>query len=286
MAGMKLSLNVPTPLEFFSALVHADEEFSLLEAAASLGQDEYPELSVQQVLDEVDQLQIRLKRRLPADAGALQKLRILNQFLYRDLGFAGNLNHYSDPDNSYPHVVLKTRLAIPVSMAVIWLELAQGLGLKASGISFPGHFLVKVHLAEGQVVLDPLNGQSLSRDDLMQRLELYYSSDDLMGQAELPLGRVLQAASPREIIARMLRNLKEIHSVQNDWARLLAVQDRLLVLLPQAWHEYRDRGLAHVHAGHAGHALEDFETYLANAGEVPDRVQISGQAARLRQAMH
>ena len=129
---MNLSLKVPTPLEYFSSLVHNDADFPLLEAAISLGQDEYPDMNVQSVLSEVDQLMGRLHRRLPADAGPLHKLRILNQFVYRDLGFAGNFNHFSDPDNSYIHVVLSKRLAIPISMAVIWLELAQGLDLKCS----------------------------------------------------------------------------------------------------------------------------------------------------------
>lgn len=286
MSVMNLSLNVPTPLEYFASLVHTDADFALLEAAISLAQDEYPDLSVQQVLGEVDQLMARLLRRLPDDAGPLQKLRVLNQFVYRDLNFAGNFNHYTDPDNSYVHVVLRTRLAIPVSLAVIWLELAQGLGLKARGVAFPGHFLVKVNLTEGQVVIDPLTGQSLSREELAERLEPYRSDDGLAQHQEMPLGLYLQAAAPREIIARMLRNLKEIHAALEDWPRLIAVQDRLIILLPQNWPEYRDRGLAHAEAGHAGHALEDLETYLANAGMVSDRAAIVARAAELRRALH
>ncbi|MBB1075719.1 tetratricopeptide repeat protein [Rhodoferax sp. 4810] len=283
---MNLSLNVPTPLEYFASLVHTDAEFALLEAAVSLAQDEYPDISVQQVLGEVDQLLARLHRRLPADAGPLQKLRALNQFVYRDLNFAGNFNNYSDPDNSYVHVVLRTRLAIPISMAVIWLELAQGIGLKARGVSFPGHFMVKVNLSEGQVVIDPLSGQSLSREELAERVEPYRSLASLVDEQEVPLGLYLQAAKPRDIIARMLHNLKEIHAAQEDWHRLITVQDRLIVLMPQAWPEYRDRGLAHAEAGHPGHALEDLETYLANAGVTSDRPAIAARAAELRRATH
>ena len=286
MTFMNLSLNVPTPLEYFASLVHSDSDFALLEAAVSLAQDEYPDISVGQVLGEIDQLLARLLRRLPADAGPLQKLRTLNQFVYRDLNFGGNFNHYSDPDNSFIHVVLRTRLAIPISLAVIWLELAQGLGLKARGVSFPGHFMVKVNLSEGQVVIDPLTGQSLSREELAERLEPYRGLAGLVDEQEVPLGLYLQAAPPRDIIARMLRNLKEIHLAQEDWQRLVAVQDRLIILLPQAWAEYRDRGLAHAEAGRAGHALEDLETYLANAGAVNDRSAISSRAAELRQALH
>lgn len=285
---MNLSLNVPTPLEYFAALVHADADFPLLEAAICLAQDEYPDLSVQQVLGDVDQLLARLTRRLPPDAGPLQRLRTLNQFVYRDLSFAGNFNHYTDPDNSFVHVVLRTRLAIPISMAVIWLELAQGIGLKARGIAFPGHFLVKVNLSEGQVVIDPLTGQSLSREDLAERLEPFRQLSGLVDEQEVPLGLYLQAATPRDTIARMLLNLKEIHTAQEDWARLIAVQDRLIVLMPEAWTEYRDRGLAYAEIGRSGHALEDLETYLANTmhanaeGLFPDRAAIAQRVMELR----
>lgn len=279
---MNLSLNIPTPLEYFSALVHSDADFPLLEAAISLAQDEYPDLSVQQVLGDVDQLLARLKRRLPSDAGALQKLRALNQFVYRDLNFGGNFNNFMDPDNSYVHVVLRTRLAIPISLAVIWLELAQGIGLKVRGINFPGHFMVKVNLTEGQVVIDPLTGKSLSREELSERLAPFSEIGGLDDDQELPLGLYLQAAPPRDIIARMLFNLKGIHAAQEDWPRLITVLDRLIVLLPQAWPEYRDRGLAHAEAGHPGHALEDLETYLANATELADRRAIVARVGELR----
>ena len=281
---MNLSLNIPTPLEYFSALVHSDADFPLLEAAISLAQDEYPDISVQQVLGDVDQLLARLKRRLPDDAGSLQKLRALNQFVYRDLNFGGNFNNFMDPDNSYVHVVLRTRLAIPISLAVIWLELAQGIGLKVRGISFPGHFMIKVNLTEGQVVIDPLNGKSLSREELSERLVPFRDMGGLDDDQELPLGLYLQAAPPRDIIARMLFNLKDIHAAQEDWPRLITVLDRLIVLLPQAWPEYRDRGLAHAEAGHPGHALEDLETYLANATEAGDRRAIAARVSELRRS--
>lgn len=283
---MTLSLAVPTPLEYFASLVQSDAEFPLLEAAVSLAQDEYPELDVAQVLQDVDQLLARLKRRIPADAPPLQKLRAVNQFFYRDLSFAGNVNHYYDPDNSYVSVILRTRRAIPISLALLWLELAQGLGLAARGVGFPGHFMIKVNLPNGQVVIDPLNGQSLGREDMAERLDPYRRRSGLVDEFEVPLGLFLQVSPPRDIIARMLRNLKEIHTAQEDWLRLIAVQDRLIVLLPQAWAEYRDRGLAHAEAGHAGHALEDLDTYLANANasDCFDRQAISQRVAEMRRA--
>ena len=282
---MHLSYSVPTPLEYFQSLVHSDSEFPLLEAAVSIAQDEYPELDVQQVLGEVDQLLARLKRRVPADAVPLQKLRAVNQFFFRDLSFRGNVNNYYDPDNSYVNVVLKTRCAIPISLAILWLELAQGLGLSARGVGFPGHFMVKVNLPKGQVVIDPIDGQSLSREQLAERLEPFRRRSGLVDEFEVPLGLYLQATPPREIIARMLRNLKEIHKTQEDWQRVVATTDRLVVLLPQVWAEYRDRGLAHAELGHTASAVTDLEIYLSNVEEGLDIDAIAGRVANLRRAL-
>ena len=281
---MLLKLSAPTPLEYFGSLVQSDDQFPLLEAAVSIAQDEYPDLDVQQVLGDVDQLLARLKRRLPADAAPLQRLRALNQFFFRDLSFGGNVNDYCDPDNSHINVVLRTRRGIQISLAVLWMELAQGLGLHARGVCFPGHFMVKVNLPKGQVVIDPFTGQSLSREELAERLEPYKRRSGLVDEFEVPLGLYLQAAPARDIIARMLRNLKEIHQAQEDWQRLIAVQERLIILLPQAWAEYRDRGLAHAEQGNTALAVADLETYLVHAQDALDIDAIADRVAELRRA--
>ncbi|PHM19305.1 MAG: transglutaminase [Curvibacter sp. PD_MW3] len=282
---MNLSLIAPTPLQYFGALVQSDAEFPLLEAAISLAQDEYPHLDVQQVLDEVDQLLERVRRRIPADASAAHKLRMLNQFFYRELHFRGNVNDYYDPDNSFVSVVLHSRRGIPISLAVLWLELAQGLGLSARGVGFPGHFMVKVNLPHGQVVIDPFTGQSLSREELSERLEPYRRRHGLLDEMDVPLGLYLQVAPSRDIIARMLRNLKEIHTTREDWQRVVAVQNRLLVLLPQAWEEYRDRGLAQAELGHAPLAVQDLEIYLSQAEDMNDLDAIAERVALLRRPL-
>ncbi|GKS82769.1 MULTISPECIES: tetratricopeptide repeat protein [unclassified Acidovorax] len=282
---MALSYSLPTPLEYFATLVRSDDQFPLLEAAASIAQDEYPELDVQQLLGDVDQLLARLRRRLPADASSLQRLRSLNQFFFGDLGFAGNVNDYYDPENSYLNAVLRTRRGIPISLALVWMELAQGLDLHARGVSFPGHFMIKVLLPKGQVVMDPTTGQSLSREELSERLEPYrHRSSGLVDDYDIPLGLYLQAAPPRDVIARMLRNLKEIHRSQKDWARLVAVQDRLIVLLPDAWGEWRDRGLAHAERGDTALAVADLETYLARVEDGLDIDAIAERVSLLRRA--
>ncbi|WP_295984541.1 tetratricopeptide repeat protein [uncultured Variovorax sp.] len=279
---MTFSFQVPTALEYFESLVRSDDQFPLLEAAASLAQDEYPDLDVQQVLGDVDQLLARLRRRLPADAAPLARLRALNQFFFSDLNFGGNVNDYYDPDNSYLNAVLRTRRGIPISLAVLWMELAQGLGLQARGIGFPGHFMLKVTLPKGQVVIDPFTGKSLSREELGERLEPYKRSNGLVGDFDVPLGLYLQPASSREIIARMLRNLKEVHNAQEDWQRVISVQDRLIALLPSAWGEYRDRGIAHAEQGNTTLAVRDLETYLAKAEDALDLDAIAERVAALR----
>lgn len=275
----------PTPLGYFAALVGDDEALPLFEAATSIAQDEYPDLDVQQVLGDMDQMLSRVRRRCPADAGPLQRLRTLNQFFFRDMGFGGNVNNYYDPDNSFLNAVLRTRRGIPITLAVLWLELAQGMGLKARGVNFPGHFMVKVNLPNGQVVIDPFTGQSLSREDLSERLEPYKRRNGLVDDFDVPVGLYLQAATPRDILARLLRNLKEIHSTQEDWLRLIAVLDRLLILLPDAWVEYRDRGLAWAEMGDARLAVGDLETYVDHTDDALDREAISQRLQELRRAL-
>lgn len=279
---MQFSYTPPSPLDYFATLVQSDSDFALFEAAVSLAQDEYPELDVQSVLHEVDQLTARVRRRLPADAGALQKLRILNQFFFKDLGFGGNINDYYDPDNSHINALLRTRRGIPISLGVLWLEIAQGMGLVVRGVGFPGHFMVKVNLPMGQAVIDPLTGISLSREELSERLDPYRRRTGLDDALEVPLGLYLQSAPPRDIIARMLRNLKEIYRTQEDWERMLAVQERLIVLLPESWPEYRDRGLTHAELGHTEQAVADLECYLVHSEDLVDVNAIADRVDELR----
>ena len=274
-----------TPLSYFASLVADEDSIPLLEAAASIAQDEYPELDVQQVLGDVDQLQARLRRRTAQLSGNLEKLRALNQFFFRDLGFGGNVNNYYDPDNSYLNAVLRTRRGIPITLAVLWLELAQGMGLKARGVNFPGHFMVKVNLPNGQVVIDPFSGQSLSREDVSERLEPYKRRNGLVDDFDVPVGLYLQPAPARDILARMLRNLKEVHRSHQDWPRQIAVLDRLLILLPEAWTEYRDRGLAWAEMGDARLAVADLEIYVEHTEDMLEREAVSDRLAELRRAL-
>jgi regulator of sirC expression with transglutaminase-like and TPR domain len=142
--------------------------------------------------------------------------------------------------------------------------------------------MVKVNLPMGQAVIDPITGISLGREELSERLDPYRRRSGLIDEFEVPLGLYLQAATPREIIARMLRNLKEIYRTQEDWQRMLAVQERLIVLLPESWPEYRDRGLAHAELGHNDRAVADLECYLVHADNLVDVEAIADRVDELR----
>jgi regulator of sirC expression with transglutaminase-like and TPR domain len=279
---MHLSFDVPSPLDYFQSLVETDDELPLLETAICVAQDEYPQLDVQAALSTVDHLVERLHRRVGRDDATLARLRALNRFFYKDLGFRGNVNDYYDPSNSFIHEVLERRVGIPISLALIWLELARSLGLPAHGVCFPGHFLIKVKLPLGLAVVDPLTGESLGRDHLEEILLPYRRRTGLTDVQDTPLSLYLQAAPERDILARMLRNLKEIYQQQSDWARMLAAQERLVVLMPQAWSEYRDRGLAHAALGHHDRAVADLECYLVHTEDLADMDRIAEKVQLLR----
>jgi regulator of sirC expression with transglutaminase-like and TPR domain len=277
-----MHFDVPTPLSYFAALVADDASFSLLEAAIAIAQDEEPQLDPQAVLADIDRLADRLKRRLPADAGALQRLRFLNRYFFQELGFAGNVNDYYDPNNSYLHRVLATRRGIPITLALVYIEIASQIGLTARGVSFPGHFLVKLRMTQGEVVLDPLTGQSLSREELDERLAPYRRQQGLTGEFDVPLGLFLQTAPARDVLARVLRNLKEIHRTAEDWPRLLAVQERLVILLPEAWEERRDRALVYAELGRHDAAAQDLAAYLERRPKADDAASLRTRLAELR----
>jgi regulator of sirC expression with transglutaminase-like and TPR domain len=269
-------------LDYFAALVQQDDSIPLFEAALAIAQDADPQLDLAATQAEVDVLAATLQRRLAADASSVQKLRMLNHFFYHELGFAGNVNDYYDPDNSYLHRVLSTRRGIPISLAVLYMELAQQVGLNVKGISFPGHFLMKLSVQAGDIVLDPFNGASLSREELEERLEPYFEQQSYPGA--IPLSYYLHAAHPREILVRMLRNLKTLFVEHVRWQRVLSVQQRLVILLPGDVTERRDRGLAYANIECFQAALQDIEAYLSERPYAPDADMLREKLPELREA--
>ncbi len=278
----------PTALDFFAALVADDASLPLLEAAVAVAQDEWPELDVQGVLAQVDALAERLRRRLPQDAAPLQRLRLLNIYFFEELGFAGNVNDYHDPHNSLLPAVLQTRRGIPLTLALIYMEFATQVGLRAQGVSFPGHFLVKLRLPGGEVIIDPFSGRSLTREALEERLaplrnhERGAGGAGGPGAADLPLGLLLQPAAARQIIERLLRNLKDIYRNAHDLPRLVAVLRRLVVLLPADGAERRELALVLAQLGRHQDAAAELAAYLRGRPEAEDVATLRAELARLR----
>jgi regulator of sirC expression with transglutaminase-like and TPR domain len=270
-------------LDYFASLVQQDDCIPLFEAALAIAQDVDPQLDLGAPQAEIDILAARLQRRLPSDASLIQKLRMLNHFFYHELGFAGNVNDYYTPDNSYLHRVISTRRGIPISLAVVYMELADQIGLSVKGISFPGHFLMKMSVQSGDIILDPFNGASLSREELEERLEPYLEQQDY--SAEITLAAYLQAAQPREILVRMLRNLKSLFLEHLQWDRMLGVQERLVILLPDEIMERRDRGLAYANLECPQAALQDLEAYLAERPYAADAKALRSKLPELRDAI-
>lgn len=296
MAG-PLQFCAPTALGYFAALVADDASLPVLEAAVSIAQDDAPHLDTQGVLAQIDALADKLRRRVPADAAPLQRLRLLNQYFFHELGFAGNVNNYYDRRNSLLPAVLETRRGIPLTLALLYIELATQLGLRAQGVSFPGHFLVKLHMPRvpgdpagrmrgGEVVIDPFCGRSLGREELEERLLPYRHQRGMSAEDEVPLALFLQPAPAREVIARLLRNLKEIHRSARDWPRLAAVLQRLMILLPHDWEERRDHALVLFQLGRLEAAADELRTYLDHRPDAGDAAGLRKELAAWRRAQH
>ncbi|MDP4300967.1 SirB1 family protein [Leptothrix discophora] len=282
----------PTPLDYFASLVADDDQFALTEAAASLAQDEDPTLDIQAVLATLDAHAQAVLKRLARDAEPLERVRALHQYLYVDMGLGGNVNDFYSPSNSWLHEVLRTRRGIPISLAVIYLELAGQIGLDARGVSFPGHFLIRLRLPLGDALIDPLNGQSMSRQELETLVEPYAQRsrehrDWGLEGAGMPsdwLMPFIEPAEPREIVSRMLRNLESLHRAAEDWGRLLKVQQRLVTLLPDDWSWRRERGQTLARLGQNAAAIEDLACYLRHQRGGRDRAHVQAQLEALRES--
>jgi len=268
-------------LEHFAQIV-SREQFDLAEASLMLAQDIYPDLEVPNYLDRLDGIAAAIKKRIAGDAFAEQKVRALNYYLFNELRFSGNVEDYYDPRNSYLNEVLERRTGIPITLSILYLEVGKRLGLNLKGVSFPGHFLVKLSVKRGQLVLDPfIGGEAQSESDLRERLAQVLPS----GKAkQATLDPYLEPATPRQIIARLLRNLKSIYTQTGKLEQTLAVMHRMLLVLPESAEELRDRGLVYQRLECFRPALSDLQNYLRRRPEAPDAAEIHGRIVELKQA--
>ena len=215
----------------------------------------------------------------------------LNQFLFRELGFRGNDKEYYDPRNSYLNEVIDRRTGIPITLSILYMELGRRVGLPLEGVSFPGHFLVRLRLSGGVLILDPFSGGApQSEPELRQRLQRVIPEGAAadVSVAELPLDQFLEPASNRQILARLLRNLKAIYRDADKPERLLQVLDRMLVVSPDAAGELRDRGYVYQRLECWRPALKDLSDYLDREPDAPDMdevrtalVEVKARCARL-----
>jgi regulator of sirC expression with transglutaminase-like and TPR domain len=256
-------------------------DINLAQAALVIAGDEYPDLDVAAYVQRIDELAQTLRSRLRADISPTDTLALLNRYLFEEMGFAGNSEDYYDPRNSYLNDVIDRKLGIPITLSVLYIEVGRRLGLPLSGVSFPGHFLVKCALRNGAVVLDTYaKGALLGIKDLQKRLRALSGGADVAPEAVM---RMLASAPPAEIIARMLRNLKAIHAERGDKTRALTAMNRVLDLFPQAPDALHDRArlLEDLECFRA--ALADYEAYLRLVPDARDARVVRGKIAVLRE---
>jgi len=262
------------PLEPFAQLLGGDDSrIDLARACLMIAQDAYPGLDVDRYLGEIERMAIRLRARMPQANAAEEKVMALNQFLFDDLGYWGNTDDYYDPRNSYLNEVIDRKTGTPISLSILYMELGRRIGLPLEGVSFPGHFLVRLRLRGGTLVLDPFaGGTPQSEAELRERLQRVIPEGAAGGVApvELPLDQFLEPASNRQILARVLRNLKGIYREKDKPERMLEVLNRMLVVAPDASSELRDRGYVYQRLECWRPALKDLSDYVEREPEAPD----------------
>jgi regulator of sirC expression with transglutaminase-like and TPR domain len=265
---------MPLPLESFAQLLAAEDvRIDLAHGCLMIAQDAYPGLNVERYLGDIERMAMRLRGRMPQTYGAEERVAALNQFLFEDLGFRGNTEAYYDPRNSYLNEVIERKTGIPITLAVLYMALGRRIGLPLEGVSFPGHFLVRLRLRGGVLVLDPFaTGAPQSESELRARLQrvIPAGAADGVPVAELPLDQFLEPATNRQILARVLRNLKAIYRETDKPERLLEVLNRMLVLAPDSSADLRDRGIVYQRLEAYRAALKDLSDYVEREPNAPD----------------
>jgi regulator of sirC expression with transglutaminase-like and TPR domain len=275
---------MPAPDHLAELLAREESAIDLARACLLIAQDAYPGLDVDGYLGEIERLAARLRGRLPEAADAEARIVALNEFLFADLGYTGNADHYYDPRNSYLNEVLDRRTGIPLTLSVLYLEIGRRIGLPLEGVSFPGHFLVRLQLRGSLLVLDPFSGgEPQSEADLRARLRrvIPEGATGPVPLEELPLEQFLEPAGKRQILARLLRNLKGIYREADKPERLLEVLNRMRVVAPEAHGELRERGLLYQRLECYRAALKDLADYAALEPDAPDAEEMRARVLDL-----
>ncbi|HEX9918906.1 MAG TPA: transglutaminase-like domain-containing protein [Pyrinomonadaceae bacterium] len=260
---------------FAQLVAQPEASIELAHAALLVAAEERPGLDVEHYRARLYELGLEARERIEQarDASAVVTL---NRFLFDELGFAGNHGDYYDPRNSLLSDVLDRRTGIPITLSLVYMEVGRRAGLRVEGIGLPGHFIVRAEGAGGAPALvDPFNGKVVDADDCQERLDTIYG-----GQAPLA-DEHLQPVPTREILARLLRNLKGIYAQAGLYRRALSVIERILLVAPGALEERRDRGALLAQLGHYSEASVEVQAYLKGARNPPDAERVTEQLKQI-----
>jgi regulator of sirC expression with transglutaminase-like and TPR domain len=273
-------------LEAFAQAVQArDEKIDLARACLLIAQDAYPALDVERYIGEIERMAGRLRERMAPSAATEERILALNELLFAELGYRGNVDEYYDPRNSYLNDVIDRRIGIPITLSIVYMEVGRRVGLVLDGVSFPGHFLVRAAMRGRVLVLDPFGGGApQTENDLRERLKRVIpegvAADVPVG--ELPLDQFLEPATKRQILTRVLRNLKAIHQHADRPQALLAVLNRMLLLAPDSSADLRDRGYVYQRLECWQPALKDLTEYLEREPDAADLDEVRMRMMDLR----
>ena len=254
-----------------------DREIGLARAALFVAKEQYPQLSVEQYQARLDVLAEEVKDRLDQETAPLVVLQELLRVLYERHDYRGNKEAYFDPRNSFLNDVLDRRLGIPLTLGIVLLEVGWRLELPLQGVNFPHHFLVRFKGDVMDLLIDPFDGGQLRFEDQAQQI-----LDRVYGGMVRLRPSFLRPAGRRDMLTRLLRNLKSLYLNVREDAKALAVVERLLVLWPDAPEEHRTRGLLLLRLGRPAEAADELETYLALAPHAADRRRVASLLARAR----
>jgi regulator of sirC expression with transglutaminase-like and TPR domain len=265
--------------EYFDQEVQQpDESICLAKAALYIAQEEYPALDVEEYLNALDTMAEEVGERLPSPRYPLRVIQCINQYLYSDLGFTGNHQDYYDPRNSFLHEVIDRRLGIPISLALVYLEVAKRIDFPMVGVGMPGHFLIRPDIPDMEIFVDAFHGgEIMFAQDCEARLSQIYQQPVTL-QPEF-----LAVISHRQFLARMLANLKYIYLRQQDFLRALAAVERILLLVADDTTELRDRGLLNYQLGRYSQAVTDLNIYLHKVPHAEDAVIVRQLLANLQE---
>jgi len=249
----------------------------LAESALLMACEEYPQLEISPYLDKLDQIADFVRPKVTSSSSPLDTIDALNDVLFGVVGFRGNTDNYEDPRNSFLNDVLERRVGIPITLSAVYLEVARRISFPISGVGMPGHFLVKYADRTQEIFLDPFNaGQILSKEDCAQRFAEMFGAEREFSE------RMLAIASPRQMLFRMLNNLKTIYMKAQAYEKSLAMVDMMLMTDPEAVEQYRDRGILEVQLRRFHDAVKDFERYVQGAPDSKDRPQVEEHLKDLR----